>query len=96
MAVQGFGNVGAVAASLFHEAGAKVVAVQDHRTTLYNPAGLDVPAMMEYASHSGTIEGFRGETLSTEQFWQVDCDILIPAALEGQITAKNAPQIQAS
>ena len=52
--------------------------------------------MMEYAPHSGTIEGFRGETLSTEQFWQVDCDILIPAALEGQITAKNAPQIQPS
>ncbi|WER46461.1 Glu/Leu/Phe/Val dehydrogenase [Cupriavidus sp. WKF15] len=95
VAVQGFGNVGAVAAKLFQEAGAKVVAVQDHRTTLYNPAGLDVPAMMEYASHSGTIDGFQAEVISSEQFWQVDCDILIPAALEGQITAKNAPQIQA-
>ncbi|AJG17942.1 MULTISPECIES: Glu/Leu/Phe/Val family dehydrogenase [Cupriavidus] len=95
IAVQGFGNVGAVAAKLFHEAGAKVVAVQDHRTALYNPAGLDVPAMMEYASHSGTIEGFQGETISAEQFWQVDCEILIPAALEGQITAQNAPHIKA-
>ncbi|WP_420995914.1 Glu/Leu/Phe/Val family dehydrogenase [Cupriavidus sp. 30B13] len=95
VAVQGFGNVGAVAAKLFHEAGARVVAVQDHRTSLYNPAGLDVAAMMEYASHGGTIEGFQGETISTEQFWQVDCDILIPAALEGQITAQNAPQIKA-
>jgi len=95
VAVQGFGNVGAVAAKLFHEAGARVVAVQDHRTSLYNPAGLDVPAMMEYASHSGTIDGFLGETISSGQFWQVDCDILIPAALEGQITAQNAPQIKA-
>jgi glutamate dehydrogenase/leucine dehydrogenase len=43
-----------VAAKLFHEAGAKVVAVQDHRTTLFNPAGLDVPKLLEYASHSGT------------------------------------------
>ncbi len=95
VAVQGFGNVGAVAAKLFHEAGAKVVAVQDHRTTLCNPAGLDVPAMMEYASHSGTIEGFQGEVPTTERFWEVECDILIPAALEGQITAANAPKITA-
>jgi glutamate dehydrogenase (NAD(P)+) len=95
VAVQGFGNVGAVAAKLFQEAGAKVVAVQDHRTTLFDPAGLDVPAMMEYSSHSGTIEGYRAEVISPEQFWEVDCDILIPAALEGQLTAKNAPKIKA-
>ncbi len=50
---------------------------------------------MEYASHSGTVDGYRAEVISSEQFWQVDCDILIPAALEGQITAKNAPQIKA-
>ncbi|WP_354678270.1 Glu/Leu/Phe/Val family dehydrogenase, partial [Cupriavidus plantarum] len=95
VAVQGFGNVGSVAAKLFHEAGAIVVAVQDHRTTLFNPAGLDVPAMIEYASHSGTIEGFRAEAISGDQFWDVDCDILIPAALEGQLTAKRASQIKA-
>jgi glutamate dehydrogenase (NAD(P)+) len=51
--------------------------------------------MMEYASHSGTIDGFQGEVLSTERFWEVDCDILIPAALEGQITVQNAPKITA-
>jgi glutamate dehydrogenase (NAD(P)+) len=95
VAVQGFGNVGSVAARLFQEAGAIVVAVQDHKVSLYDPAGLDVPAMIEHASHGGTIDGFRAEKISSEQFWQVDCDILIPAALEGQITAKNAPQIKA-
>ncbi|MBY4898949.1 Glu/Leu/Phe/Val dehydrogenase [Cupriavidus sp. AU9028] len=93
--VQGFGNVGGVAAKLFHEAGAKIVAVQDHKTALYDPAGLDIPAMMEHAAQTGTIEGFRAETIGAEQFWEVDCDILIPAALEGQITVHNAPRIKA-
>lgn len=93
--VQGFGNVGGVAAKLFHEAGAKIVAVQDHRTALYDPDGLDIPKLMEHAAHNnGTIEGFRGETVSAEQFWQIESEILIPAALEGQITAKNAPHIK--
>ncbi|CAG9174800.1 Glu/Leu/Phe/Val dehydrogenase [Cupriavidus respiraculi] len=95
VAVQGFGNVGSVAAKLFHEAGAKVVAVQDHRTSLYEPAGFDVPALIEHVANNGTIEGFRAETVSSAQFWEVDCDILIPAALEGQITAENAPRIKA-
>lgn len=93
--IQGFGNVGGVAAKLFHEAGAKVVAVQDHKTALYDPAGLNIPAMMEHAAQSGSIEGFRAETIGADQFWEVDCDILIPAALEGQITAANAPKIKA-
>lgn len=92
--VQGFGNVGSVAAKLFHEAGAKVIAVQDHRTSLYDPAGLDVPKLVDHAASNGTIEGFRAETISGEQFWQIESDILIPAALEGQITAKNAPHIK--
>nr|WP_144831769.1 Glu/Leu/Phe/Val dehydrogenase [Cupriavidus gilardii] len=92
--VQGFGNVGSVAAKLFHEAGAKVIAVQDHRTSLYDPAGLDIPKLVDHAASNGTIEGFRAETISGDQFWQIESDILIPAALEGQITAKNAPHIK--
>ncbi len=92
--VQGFGNVGSVAAKLFHEAGAKVIAVQDHKTALFDPAGLDVPALIEHVAHNGTIDGFRAETISAEQFWQTESDILIPAALEGQITAANAPHIK--
>ncbi|ALD89645.1 glutamate dehydrogenase (NAD(P)+) [Cupriavidus gilardii CR3] len=92
--MQGFGNVGSVAAKLFHEAGAKVIAVQDHKTALFDPAGLDVPALIEHVSHNGTIEGFRAETISAEQFWQTESEILIPAALEGQITAANAPHIK--
>ncbi len=92
--VQGFGNVGSVAAKLFHEAGAKVIAVQDHKTALFDPAGLDVPALIEHVAHNGTIDGFRAETISAEQFWQTESEILIPAALEGQITAANAPHIK--
>lgn len=92
--VQGFGNVGSVAAKLFHEAGAKVIAVQDHRTSLYDPAGLDIPKLVDHAASNGTVEGFRAETISGDQFWQIESDILIPAALEGQITAKNAPHIK--
>ncbi len=92
--VQGFGNVGSVAAKLFHEAGARVVAVQDHKTALFDPAGLDVPALIEHVAHNGTIEGFRAETITAEQFWQTESEILIPAALEGQITAANAPHIK--
>lgn len=94
--VQGFGNVGGVAAKLFAEAGAHVVAVQDHRGTVYAPGGLNVPALLAYVAKTGSVLGFEGaEALPTEQFWQLDCDILIPAALEGQIHAGNAGQIRA-
>jgi glutamate dehydrogenase (NAD(P)+) len=96
IAVQGFGNVGGVAAKLFAQAGATVVAVQDHGGTVYRSSGLDVPALLRHVSAHGSVQGFEsGEALPDEQFWQVDCDILIPAALEQQITAANAPQIKA-
>ena len=96
LAVQGFGNVGGVAAQLFVEAGAKVVAVQDHTDTLYEPAGFDVAALQAHVKRNGGIAGFEaGESLDPAQFWEVDCDILIPAALEQQITEENAPRIKA-
>ncbi len=96
LAVQGFGNVGAIAAQLFVEAGAKLVAVQDHTDTLYNPAGLDVALLQAHVKRTGGIAGFfSGESLQPAQFWEVDCDILIPAALEQQITEANAPHIRA-
>jgi glutamate dehydrogenase (NAD(P)+) len=94
--VQGFGNVGSVAAGLFAEAGARVVAVQDHTGTLYNPAGLDIPALMAAQREHGDIAGFRGgETIADDAFWDLDADILIPAALEGQLTADRARRIRA-
>ena len=96
VAVQGFGNVGGTAGKLFAEAGAKVVAVQDHTGSIYNAQGLDVPALLEHVRTQGGVGGFAGaERIEADAFWSVDCDILIPAALEGQINKDNAQRIQA-
>ena len=96
IAVQGFGNVGGIAAKLFAEAGARIVAVQDHGGTVYREAGLDVPALLEHVRINGSVAGYASsETLADDAFWRVPCDILIPAALESQITAANAGQITA-
>jgi len=96
VAVQGFGNVGGTAAQLFADSGARVVAVQDHTGTLYREAGLDAAALLAHVQDTGGVAGFAGaEVLDNSAFWSVPCDILIPAALESQITAANAGQIQA-
>ena len=96
IAVQGFGNVGGVAGKLFAEAGSRIVAVQDHGGTIYREAGFDVPALMKHVAQNGSVAGFgEGEVIANDKFWDVPCDILIPAALEGQITAANAGRIQA-
>ncbi len=98
VAVQGFGNVGGIAARLFAEAGARIVAVQDHQTTIVNENGLDVAAVQTHVSAHGSVAGFSGaeELKDRAQFWGVDCDILVPAALEQQITEANAHQIRAT
>ena len=96
IAVQGFGNVGGIAARLFAEAGARIVAVQDHGGTISREAGLDVPALLEHVRITGSVAGFAAaETMADDAFWSVPCEILIPAALESQITAVNAGQITA-
>lgn len=97
VAVQGFGNVGGHAARLFHEHGARIVAIQDHKVTVFNPNGIDIPALLVHATTHGTVSGFPhcDETTDRDGFWETDCDILIPAALEEQITAQNAPKIRA-
>jgi glutamate dehydrogenase (NAD(P)+) len=96
VAVQGFGNVGGVAGRLFAQAGARVIAVQDHGGTIYREAGLDVPALLAHVAVKGTVAGFaHAEILPNDLFWDVDCDILIPAALEQQITVANAGRIKA-
>ena len=96
VAVQGFGNVGGISAKLFAEAGARIVAVQDHGGSIYCEAGLDVPALLRYVAAAGSVAGFeKAETLADEKFWDVDCEILIPAALEQQITVHNAHRIKA-
>jgi glutamate dehydrogenase (NAD(P)+) len=96
VAVQGLGNVGGVAARLFADAGARVVTLQDHAGSVYRESGLDMPALLAHVAQHGSVQGFDGaEVIANETFWSVPCDILIPAALEQQITADNAHQIQA-
>jgi glutamate dehydrogenase (NAD(P)+) len=96
VAVQGFGNVGSVSADLLAKIGAKIVAVTDWKGGVYNPKGLDVAQLIEYARQHRTVEGFPGaDHLTNDQLWSLDVDILIPAALENQITMENAPKIKA-
>lgn len=96
IAVQGMGNVGGVAAKLFAHAGARVVAAQDHGGTIYRAGGFDMPALLAHVAEAGTVAGFaHAERMNNHEFWSVDCDVLIPAALEQQITASNAGVIKA-
>jgi len=93
--VQGFGNVGGTAARLFAEAGAKVIAVQDHTGIVHNAGGLDVQALMDHAQQHGGVAGAPTTTILTEaEFWSLETDILIPAALENQINDENANAIR--
>ena len=96
IAVQGMGNVGSAAAELFVQAGATLVAVQDHTGSLVNAAGFDMNTTMEVLKRDGGIGNYKdAERIDNESFWDVDCDILIPAALEGQITEARANRIKA-
>jgi glutamate dehydrogenase (NAD(P)+) len=96
IAVQGFGNVGSVSAQLLGALGARVVAVADWKGGVYNAAGLDIGALLDHARVHKTVDGFpKGEPLTNEQLFGLDVDILIPAALENQITVENAPHIKA-
>ncbi len=95
--IQGFGNVGGAAAWLFHQAGAKVLAVSNVAGGVYAPEGLDIPALQRYvAEHRGEMAGFPGsQVVSNEELLTLPCDVLVPAALEDQITEANAAGIQA-
>jgi glutamate dehydrogenase (NAD(P)+) len=94
--IQGFGNVGSVSAQLLREVGARVVAVTDWKGGVYNAAGLDIPKLIEYATRHKTVGGFPdAEPLTNEQLFSLELDVLIPAALENQITMDNAPHLRA-
>jgi glutamate dehydrogenase (NAD(P)+) len=96
IAVQGFGNVGSSAAELFAQAGGKIVAAQDHTGTIVNANGFDLADLIPHVGKTGGVAGFKGgEAIDNESFWDVPCDILIPAALEGQINATRASRIKA-
>jgi glutamate dehydrogenase (NAD(P)+) len=96
VAVQGFGNAGAIAARLVSEEGATVVAVSDSTGGIHNPKGLDIARVVGWKKEHGTVQGFPGATdITNAQVLEVDCDILIPAALENQITERNAGKVKA-
>ena len=94
--IQGFGNVGSNAAIYANELGYKVVAVSDVEGGIYNPDGLDIKEVVNHLHNTGSVVGFPGsEHVSNSELLELPCDVLIPAALEGQITEKNADEIKA-
>lgn len=97
VAIQGFGNVGSAAARILHDNGARIVAIQDVAGSIYQPAGIDPHALQAFlAAGSGSLLDFPGvERIADEAFWGVDCEVLLPAALENQITETNAAGIRA-
>ena len=96
VAVQGFGNVGSVSADLLARIGAKVVGVSDLKGGVYNAGGLDVAALLKHVAQHKTVDGFSGgQPLTNEELLALDVDVLIPAALENQITEDNAAAVRA-
>jgi len=96
VAVQGFGNVGSIAASLLRDQGCRVVAVTDSRGGVYNEKGLDPADVLRHKEQTGTVSGYRrGDAVTNEDLLELPCEILVPSALEGQITGKNAPRVKA-
>jgi glutamate dehydrogenase (NAD(P)+) len=96
VAVQGFGNVGSVSADLLSKIGARVVAVTDWKGGVYNAKGLDITKMLDHMKQHNTIDGFAGgEPIDNDRLFALDVDVLVPAALENQITAQNAGSIKA-
>ena len=96
VAVQGFGNVGNAAARIFHDAGARIVAIQDVTGTIASEGGIDPYTALEHLKTTGKITDLQGsETLTQDEFWDVTSDVLIPAALENQLTESNAHRVRA-
>ena len=96
VAIQGFGNVGSYTARIIHEHGGKVVAVSDVSGGTHNPAGLDIPKVLAHMAQKKPLREFSGgKPITNKQLLEYQCDILIPAAIEGQINEQNAPHIKA-
>ncbi len=96
VAVQGFGNVGSVSAKQLYDKGCKIVAVSDIKGTIYHPEGLDINQVMNFNAKSKTVLGYHeAEQLGAHAILELPVDILVPAALENQITSENAHRINA-
>jgi glutamate dehydrogenase (NAD(P)+) len=97
VAVQGFGNAGAIAARLMRDEGSTIVAVSDSSGGIHNAKGLDIDRVLQWKREHGTVRGFPGaDDVSNAELLELPCDVLIPAALENQITERNADRIRAS
>ncbi len=96
VAVQGYGNVGYHAAQILHDDGAKIIAASDSKGGVYNPKGLDPRALAAHKQESGSVKGYPGaDNITNEELLTLDCTVLIPAAMENQITGGNADNIRA-
>lgn len=96
VAIQGFGNAGRIAAELFDEKGATIIAVSDSQGGIYNSKGLDVKKIVEAKKSAGSVQDYHeAHRISNEELLELEVDILVPAALENQITSENAPNIKA-
>lgn len=95
VAIQGFGNVGMNAAKFLSEKGVKVIAVADINVILYDSKGLNIEKLMQHTLKNGTIEGFPGKEITNEDFFSLDVDVLIPAAISNVITKDNVSLIKA-
>jgi glutamate dehydrogenase (NAD(P)+) len=94
--VQGFGNVGSVSAQLLMEQGCKIIGISDLGGSYYNARGIKIQKAIEWVSENGLLEGFTGgEKISQDELLELQCDVLVPAAKEEQITVSNAPRIKA-
>jgi glutamate dehydrogenase (NAD(P)+) len=96
IAIQGFGNVGSIAARAANELKCSVIAASDVMGGIYNPKGIDVPALFQHLREAGTVVGFPGcDSVTNAELLALPCDVLIPAALENQINSGNAGKVQA-
>ncbi len=96
VAVQGFGNAGSVAARLLSEDGALLIALSDSSGGILNPKGLDITAVLAHKESTGSLRGFKNaDSISNERLLELECDVLVPAALENQITQANAGRVRA-
>jgi glutamate dehydrogenase (NAD(P)+) len=96
VAIQGYGNAGSIAATLLAAEGATIIAVSDSTGGIHDPAGLDPAKVLAWKQEHGTVVGFpRADGVTNREILELDCDILVPAALENQITRENAPRIKA-
>ena len=94
--IQGFGNAGSFLAKFMHDAGAKSVGISDAYGALHDPNGLDIDYLLDRRDSFGTVTKLFNNTITNKELLELDCDILVPAAIENQITAENAHNIQAS